>query len=50
MKSNLFSYIIEMLQRTKYRGSSEEIQIALGKYHLPDNLKDALVKIKKLWQ
>ena len=50
MKSNLFSYIIEMLQKTSYRGSSEEIQIALGKYHLPDNLKDALVKIKKLWQ
>ena len=50
MKSNLLSYIIEMLQRAKYRGSSDEIQIALGKYHLPDNLKDALIKIKKLWQ
>jgi hypothetical protein len=50
MKSNLFSYIIEMLQRTEYRGSSEEIQTALGKYHLPDNFKDALIKIKRLWQ
>jgi hypothetical protein len=50
MKSNLFSYIIEMLQKTSYRGSSEEIQIALGKYHLPDNFRDALVKIKRLCQ
>ena len=39
-----------MLQKAAYRGSSEEVQIALGKYHLPDNLKEALHKIKKLWQ
>jgi hypothetical protein len=50
MKGNLLSYIIEMLQKTKYRNNCEEIQTALGKYHLPTNFKDTFKKIKREWQ
>lgn len=50
MKGNLLSYIIEMLQKAEYKRNCEEIQTALGKYHLPTNFKDAFKKIKREWR
>jgi hypothetical protein len=37
--------ILDLLQLAK--GETENIKIAQGKYHLPDNFKDALKTIKK---
>jgi|TARA_E500000318_G_C3479719_1_gene179917 hypothetical protein len=37
--------ILDLLQLAK--GETENIKIAQGKYHLPDNFKDVLKTIKK---
>jgi hypothetical protein len=49
MKQTYIGYLIELLRTARYRGAAEEIQIAMGKYKLPNNIKEATRKIKKQW-
>ena len=39
--------LIELLNTSEYYGVSERVDIAKGKYALPNNWKDSLAKIKR---
>ena len=45
----MIGQIITLLQADKWEGISENIEIAKGKHHTPQSLKDALIKIKRKW-
>ena len=50
-RKGIVSYIHSLLKEQKhFRGQSEDIQIALGKYELPTTMSGAIKKIKREWQ
>jgi hypothetical protein len=46
-----FGFIIELMKLHQgYRKSSEDVRIAMGKYHLPSSYSEAVKKIRRQWQ
>jgi hypothetical protein len=42
MKPTYLSYLLELLQADQYKGVSENIDIAKGKYHMPKSWDEFL--------
>jgi len=49
MKKGFIGYLVDVLQSDDWVGVSENVEIAKGKYHIPNNWQDAKKIIRRQW-
>lgn len=47
---NMISSIIQLLQKSDYYGVSEMVEIAKGKYEIPDTIKKGKEQVIRYWK